>query len=696
MNVRGNPYELNNLTGQISTKGEYYRFFELGSGFYDTVYDYIVNGRTLIDIKKSLRDDEIIFEYSEYGVEGYNGEHCERHRTDVFLGIETADEGWYPSDGAPENEDIWYVAKDNEGTATVLNIDNGDVLPMYDFRGRDSFLMKWYPNNESKERTYFLEYTKEEKFGDTWSDIRISAYNTDSDGIRSMAIPTSIFEPGVEYLLRMSALNSSGDLDHKTNIGRVTFVENTPPGSPNHISPRGYGVIDSAKNGATLRWKYLNENPESTQSKAVITVEFGSSSVTKKTYTVYGEREFFTIPNKDIPSNSPSNPLEVNWRVQVFDEYGVESPYSRLAETFYIADGIKEFDYKLPPKNSFTPYEGTFEVTVPSGMGEFRVRYLIVDNEGEVVLSNGATLKEGKNTLRVIENDEWNDFLTFPKQGETYELVIQSIKSTEHDYFLPSKVYKVKFEYFRDDLRGRITAKEDGINDGVRITLSTDVNLTENNVQARLVRRDFPDERWKFVSEPTTRKTFFDNQYSQRGSHYAVMLFDRKGNYDITNEVHIVRRIHHPHILDIDTGENIRIKDVVDTKVDFDSPKGYFTIAGRNKTVAEFSAFNKGKLTLQWEVYELSDYTQYLRKLQPNKLYLYRDKEGRYHHIAIDKLDVRELYNPLEWEFSITATIVEGFPEEGYVDDMIRALFATTGITKKQALESSWFNLGGR
>ena len=661
--VRGNTYELDKFSGQFKTGNDFYEEFIVGQGRQQEVFEYVSNGTTMVEIRKTLRDDVITFTYSKYVAESYTGNICERHRTDEFQYVVEAEDGTFPENG--ERDGSWFVKKGDAGTHTVVNIDDGDVLPKYNSKGDTLFVLKWYPYSGNDEARYYLEYTYEDEFGDDWEEFPIPTFNV--DGIfRVMGIGTSRFKTDTPIQMRMSALSKNGELLYKSRIGEVTFVENVLPNKPITVFPKNNLILDGYKD-VELKWMFLPSTPTSKQSKAEVYVDYGTGS---DVFKVYGTTNRFVLPSEVTRGGTLDSPKEISWRVVIFDEYGIPSENVNIRDRFFTANHVvaprfyneEEVEYISESSPNLTIY-------CSPNTGNLSATYSVYNRRGERLWRNGVSLKPGFNIINILDDNDVSDRGDTFKDGEEYSVIVENIRGRGYSFEPLRKTIVVN--YSNNHISNSIIVRKSESTGKSVIYLDLNNNLS-NFERVRFMRRNESTGTWEYVSEWSewgSQNTKVLDVYPLPGStEYRASIENKKGQYKNTDSVVVYHNEYYPSIANVSKNlDPLRIWDIVKTDVSESSESGFHQVVGSRRPLVETSVHSKKTLDITWEVSSLEDRTKYLEYLDPRDVYVYRDKEGRSLFFIIEDIRESEYYNPLRWSLSLKGTEVEYY--ESYVEE---------------------------
>lgn len=678
MDVRGNVLRLDRNTGHLSIEREFTTYFVIGSGLYESVSEYIIYGSKVLEIVKMLEHDRIIFEYIEHKLDRNIFDVDEHANTGKF--IEKIYSGSnFPSNGYYGGK--WYVAGKSSDSPLVYNMRSGGkyskIVNVDNVDGTldKEFEVRWIAGKTSS-NIHYIQWNKDGDFSDgKWEEIRMNNYQEiDYDSYhRKATFPTDSLPSGEEIYMRFMELDSNNNRTY--DIGWVTFDEYGELEPPRLTSPAEDTDINGKFKKFRVSWSVPFSEPDAELTKTLI-----KARVRRVTGSVSGWREFEVYGNVKVWENKDFSdwvngivgiaPAEIEMTFQAEDNYGRKSNVSRRYSFYYSPEEFR-MDYLFDGEEDVVDGKRHLYVTrnnreltlkfplAPSGTFHNEVRtYVELRNEttGKILERRTVELNEGNPSFYIVDESY---FTSYDKEINTRDKYSVTLNAPRIDDGITSKSQKffLSIEPIEPTYLSWKAVKE---NDRLRIEFGREA-LARNRETFKVLRYDYETDSIYELGE-SKGENIYDYTPHPKGSKYIVLSVLENGTFRVAGEQVIESPIEvkYPEILNMTDGTLTRVRDVIVTDTDSSPVKSTHYMAGRGKRLVEYGTHVDRKLSLSWLVDTLDELDTYLERFKPTDVLHYRDKEGRHLFISVDDIRVKESYNRLRWEMSMSAIEVEG------------------------------------
>jgi len=160
----------------------------------------------------------------------------------------------------------------------------------------------------------------------------------------------------------------------------------------------------------------------------------------------------------------------------------------------------------------------------------------------------------------------------------------------------------------------------------------------------------------KWVTLTDDFKTFYVDRLAKSGVNtYRAVAYSSEGSFAYSENVNVEFTLKEPVLTNLRTLEEMRIRDVIKTDITYKPDLEYFKILSSSSLRAETGEYVERNLSLEWEIYNVSDLNAYKDFIRYGDVYLYRDGEGRSLQVVIYEVKEREAYNPHWFYLSLEA-----------------------------------------
>lgn len=682
MDVRGNVLRLDKDTGHVSIEKELTTYFLVNRGYHESISEYIIYGTKVMEIRKTLSNDVIIFEYREHELTRDIADKDVYANTGKFISKIPSGSN-LPNNG--QSGGYWFVRGSSQGDPLVYNLKDGDTLSLTTYVNptgdviSNEFELRWIAGN-TRANEYYLQWNKDGNFSDgEWDEYRITNYSTLDDNSLNMKadIPLDIFPLGETIYLRLTELQSSNDRLTHYDVGYITVEDLNPLQPPRLVSPSPLTVVNGKNDLFRITWTVPFEEEDAKLVKTVINARVrranGSTSGWRE-FVVYGdiytwEDEEFSKWLNGIAGILPS---EVELYFQAKDNYGRTSITSEFARFSYSPTGFNlelEFDGEVEETD-----KGETIVYVEKGRNKARLKFPLEHNNNpyynevrtsiefrnetrnEVLENTVLTLTEDSNEFEIVPEHMLDYYFEKINVFDDYSLVISQPRIDE-TISAPSIKVKLIVKPVHPEF---INWSVSEYNDHFRFSFKREANEEAGEV-FQIVRKDLHDDAVYVIGE-STGEDIVDFVPHPKGSVYSVLRTYANGTTYTASVITPtpVSVPDYPTIFNMTDGRTTRVRDVVVTDTSSSPSKSMHYMAGRKRRMVEYGTHVDNSLTLSWLVDDLDELHSYLDRFKTNDILLYTDNEGRYMFLSVDNLNVKESYNKLRWQIDMTTQEVDG------------------------------------